>query len=69
MHDFFAHRTVARWAAYAITFGLLWGLLADALIFGDGASRATFRGAVGGILFATVAVARERGGARRRGRR
>jgi hypothetical protein len=69
MHDFFAHRTVARWVAYATTFGLLWGLLADALIFGDGASTAAVRGVLGGVLFATVAVARERGGPRRRRRR
>jgi hypothetical protein len=69
MDEFFAHRTVARWIAYALTFGLLWGLVADALIFGDAASTAIVRGAVAGVLFATLAVARERGGGRRRRRR
>jgi hypothetical protein len=70
MHDFFLHRTIARWIAYAITFGLLWGLVAAALIFGAGASTAAARGAVAGVLFATLAIAREgRGVSRRRRRR
>src|SRR5262245_29225601 len=69
VHGFFAHRTVARWIAYAITFGLLWGLVAYALIFGDSASTAATRGAVGGIVFATLALAREPRGPFRRRRR
>jgi drug/metabolite transporter (DMT)-like permease len=66
MHDFFAQRTIARWVAYAVTFGLLWGLVANALIFGDGASTSVARGAIGGVLFATLALARERRGPFRR---
>jgi hypothetical protein len=69
MHEFFAHRTLARWIAYAITFGLIWGLVADAAIFGDAAPTAAARGAVGGVLFATFAIARERRGVFRRRRR
>jgi hypothetical protein len=59
VHGFFAQRTVARWIAYAITFGLLWGLITHALT----------RGAAGGIVFATLALARERRGPFRRRRR
>jgi drug/metabolite transporter (DMT)-like permease len=60
---------VARWFLYAVTFGLTWGFLADALIHGDGAAAAATRGTIAGVLFATVAIRRERRGVRRRSRR
>ena len=69
MKSFFAERTILRWFSYALTFGLLWGVFADALTFGDSASTAAVQGAVGGVLFATVALARERRGVFRRHRR
>ena len=59
MHDFFTQRTIARWIFYAVSFGLLWGLVTHGLI----------RGAIGGILFATLALARERRGPFQRRRR
>jgi hypothetical protein len=61
--------TMARWILYAVTFGLLWGVVAQALIFGDGALASVIRGALGGVFFATVAVRRERRAVRRHGRR
>jgi hypothetical protein len=61
VNDFFLHRTVARWFAYAISFGLLWGVVAAGLIFGEPTATAAVRGAVGGMLFATLAIGRERG--------
>ena len=69
MQSFFAERTFLRWCAYAVTFGLLWGVVADALIFGDGASTAVTRGALAGVLFASLAVWRETRGVRRRRKR
>jgi hypothetical protein len=57
-----------RWLAYAITFGLLWGFLGHVLLSDASLSASLGRGAVGGILFATVAIARERRGLRRRRR-
>ena len=62
----FLHGAVVRWILYAVTFGLLWGVVADALIFGDGAKASVIRGILGGIFFATVAVLRETRGTRRR---
>jgi hypothetical protein len=58
-----------RWLLYAATFGLAWGFVADSLMFGDRAMAAATRGAIAGILFATVAVGRETRGIRRRRRR
>jgi hypothetical protein len=66
MKDGFAHGPATRWILYAISFGLLWGLLAEALIFGDRPLEAAVRGAIGGVLFATIAVRRETRGLRRR---
>jgi hypothetical protein len=57
---------VARWFLYAGSFGLTWGFLADALIFGDGAAAAAARGTVAGVIFATLGVRREQRGIRRR---
>jgi drug/metabolite transporter (DMT)-like permease len=62
-------RPLTRWILYALSFGLLWGLVADALIFGDDALSAVIRGAVAGALFATIGVWRETGGLRGRRRR
>jgi uncharacterized protein (DUF2062 family) len=61
-------RPIVRWFAYAVSFGLLWGALAQALLWHQSLSVSVARGAAGGIFFATVAVVREHGGARRRRR-
>ena len=55
-----------RWLLYAVTFGLAWGFVADSLMFGDRALTAVTRGAIAGVLFATIAVRRETRGIRRR---
>ena len=57
---------VVRWFLYAGSFGLIWGFLADALIFGEGAGTAAARGTVAGVIFATIGVRREQRGVRRR---
>jgi len=53
---------------YAVSFGLLWGFLGNVLIWHAPIATSLARGALGGIFFATAAVAREGGGRRRRRR-
>ena len=62
----FLRGAAVRWIFYAVTFGLLWGLVGQALLFGEGARESAIRGTLGGVLFATISVWRETRGLRRR---
>jgi hypothetical protein len=62
----FVRGTAARWIFYAVTFGLLWGVVMQALVFGDDALASVIGGVLAGVLFATLAIRRETRGVRRR---
>jgi hypothetical protein len=68
LHRGFLNRPTLRWLAYAISFGLLWGLLGHLVVPGAPVLASVGRGVAGGIFFATVAVVREQRGIRRRRR-
>jgi hypothetical protein len=68
LHRGFLNRPILRWLVYAISFGLLWGLVAHILLSDASVFASLARGVAGGIFFATVAIVREQRG-RRRGRR
>jgi hypothetical protein len=53
-----------RAAVDSVTFGMLWGAVAKALISREGFWRCVIGGALAGMFFATVAVRRERRGVR-----